>query len=150
MQGTRLAALTLTAASLGAATGCGGSAKERLTRSALITRADAICRRANDELHGFYKVRTWAEIPAAAAQFAKSEGQLSRELSHLKPPSSMANDWNVIVTSYRNLGEVILHAGQRAKTNPTPNVSLSSELFRIQHFRAMTAARYGFKYCSTY
>lgn len=78
-----------------AASGCGGStgSTKPLTRSELIARADAICRRINAQLNtiGIKSGKDYARLGAY-------EQAAVAEMRRLTPPTSMASGWEQVVS----------------------------------------------------
>jgi hypothetical protein len=150
MSHARLAALALAATTLAAA-GCGGSSSSNaLTHSQLVAKAEPICAQANSKLNSAMAVTDQIDVPSAAAEAATYEQQVSAELAKLIPPASMSNDWKVIVTSYKTVGNDLAKLGEAAKAKDKPNPALIIEFTNSQQRRASAATHEGLSECARY
>jgi hypothetical protein len=120
-----------------------------LSRTQIISRADAICRRLNAELDtAKSKISTQADIVHIAPQRAALEQSTLVLLSKLTPPASMAHDYQQILTDRQVLIEDLTKLGQDAAAN---NLSAEQPVFSssaaVVSQLAVTGQRDGFKYC---
>jgi hypothetical protein len=155
MSRRHLAALALVATTL-AASGCGGSAGSSgsLTRSELIARGDAICRRINAKLRAT-TVTSARDYARLAPPLAAYEQAAVAEMRKLTPPASMANGWNQVVSGAQMLADGTAKLGQYAqRSNPfqahqTPSVH-AAFVATAEGMRQMVAAaqREGFNDCA--
>ncbi|HEY5194642.1 MAG TPA: hypothetical protein VIJ39_12320 [Solirubrobacteraceae bacterium] len=177
MKGTRIAALALTATTL-AASGCGGSTKSSsstqsaavttpatqatsstqssstvaagpLTKAELITKADAICYAVNAK-RASNVLSSSQQITLAVQQLSAAEQNAASELTKLKPPTSMASDWQTILLNAQTAAEATAKLAIYAHTNPHrllgyPEYTI---LRKAQQQMNAIAARDGFKDCS--
>jgi hypothetical protein len=150
-----LAALALAATAL-TASGCGGSAgsTKPLTRSELIARGDAICRRINAKISTI-TVSSAQDYARLAPPLAAYEQTAVAEMRKLTPPASMANDWKQIVTGAQMLADGTAKLGEYAQTsNPfqahqTPSVHAAFVATTEGAKQIVTAAqREGFNDCA--
>jgi ABC-type dipeptide/oligopeptide/nickel transport system ATPase component len=146
MTRTRLAALALTGAALGAS-GCGKSAKP-LTRAQLIAKADVVCRRINRKLSSI-TIKSQQDIARVAPKLAAYEQEALTDLTKLVPPMALANDWKEIVAGAQTLADNVAKLGEYAKSNnikaARPLIASSS---KIQQRIQAIAKRDGFQDCS--
>jgi hypothetical protein len=94
--------LTLAALML-AASGCGTGGQTTLTSDELVARADAICKRAKAERHTLPRLTRYEDYGAVLARAGAMQQAAVAELEKLKPPSSLAKDWEQIVNVDRTL-----------------------------------------------
>lgn len=149
MSHARLAALAVAASAL-IASGCGGSSKSSthtessalagsttqqastsspkqastsskpLTRTQLIAKADAICKRVNARLASS-TAHNHQQIVRIAAQLAAFERTATGELMQLVPPAELATDWSQIVAGVRALADTTARYGEYAASNQLAN-----------------------------
>jgi hypothetical protein len=152
MSGTRLAALGLATTTL-AICGCGGSSEssgssKTLTREDLIAKANAICARVNARRASTH-YGALPEVARVAPQLAAYEQTAATELSKLAPPTSMANDWQQIVSSAQALAGYTFRIGDYARSK---KVAAAQPLFGlIQHSHrqlVLTATADGLTECA--
>ena len=156
MSRRRLPALSLTVAVL-MVSGCGGStgSSAALTRSELIARGDAICRRINAKIRAT-KVSTAQDYARVAPPLAAYEQTAVIEMRKLTPPASIANGWRQIVSGAQMLANGTTKLGEYAQTsNPfevahqTPSVHAAFAATTEGPKQMVTAAqRGGFKDCA--
>lgn len=148
MSRPRLAALALVVSML-AGSGCGGSASspKSLTRSDLIARADAICRRVNAKLTGtrIRSKRTFVEL-------AVYEHAAVTEMRKLIPPASMEKGWGQIVSGAQARADATANLGKYSLAEAfrgTP-ATRSAYTAGVEGARRMLAAaqREGLKDCA--
>jgi hypothetical protein len=114
---TTITPTTTTSSTTGPSSGSPGKA---LTAAALVARADAICRRLNDELVAAKdEIRTTQDIVRIAPQRVAVEQTALHELSKLTPPTAMAGAYEQTLASRRTLIEDTTKLGQYAATNNT-------------------------------
>jgi hypothetical protein len=157
----RLAVCVLASAAL-AASGCGSSksssndnsvsgttaSANRLTRSELIAKGDAICARVNQRVFS-NPARTTADLVRLTPRLSEYELAAAREMEKLNPPTSLLSDWQQIVAASKTLAEHTGELGEQvakkntvaARATLSTDATLQSELFAI-------AKRDGFKVCS--
>jgi hypothetical protein len=137
-----------------AASGCGGSTKtsasnepKTLTRNDLIAQADAICKRANDNLKtlSFTTAESYGNLLIKAGAY---EQTAVAQLGKLVPPAEMANDWKQIVGYDQTLGQYTVQLGEYIRSH---NTRAGREVFRASGavLKPMTtiAKTDGFKDC---
>jgi exosome complex RNA-binding protein Csl4 len=172
-----LAALALATTAL-AASGCGGSSSKtastaaaassgittqastqtaaktesgkQLTSAQLIAAGDVICARLNAQLEATH-IRANRELAVVLPQAAAHEQAAAAELAGLVPPTTMARDWQLVVTEMRRASEDSVKLGDYVRTKNirtgkgTPLVAeINVALQRV----GRTARRDGFKQCS--
>jgi hypothetical protein len=121
-----------------------------LTRSQLITRADAICKRRNTAIDAVKLAgATGADVARFASQSATLEQTAFLELGKLSPPSAMAAGWRAILAYDRTLLEAVLKLGEYGERNQTSRIAaLAHSTQRVKSELLAAAARDGFRYCS--
>lgn len=143
-----LATLAL-AASVLAAAGCGESAgsTKQLTRSELIVRGDALCRRINARL-----AATRIKSGKDNARLGAYEQAEVAEMRRLTPPASMASGWRQVVTGAQTLADATTKIGQyplEGYFQPRPAVRAAFIAAGAGTKQMVTAAqREGFKDCA--
>jgi hypothetical protein len=141
------AALGLVAV-LFATSGCGESAgsTKPLTRSELIARGDAICRRINAQLNAIRSAKDYARLGAY-------EQAAVVEMRRLTPPSSMASDWGQVVSGAQARADATAKIGtyppEGAFATRKPAVRAAYAAAGTGMQQMVTAARReGFKDCA--
>jgi hypothetical protein len=120
-----------------------------LTREQLIERADPICARVNARLKAT-SVTTFQEYAVKLPQLATAEQTEAAQLSQLKPPLSMREAWNRIVDSLREVAADTDKVAGYADARNTKSMRAVIERGNTSRERVTkTAARYGFKECSS-
>jgi hypothetical protein len=164
--GTRRSFVLITA--MIAVGGCGGSGKGArpqapatsrtassqaavvLSRAQLVEHADAICERLNVEFTAAKPARQSVhEIARLSPQRAMLEHDAVAELEKLKPPASIARDWQAIVAYRRTLANELAALGRYARLNDVlaiRRLAVSKERVHRKLRAAATAA--GFNSCS--
>ncbi len=152
MSRPRLAALVLVVTTL-AASGCGDSSgsSNSLTRSELIARADAICRRVNAKLASttISRPQDYARLLLPLAAYERAA---VAEMRKLIPPASVANGWQQVLAGAQTLADATAKLGESVKGNSlqgTPSTR-SASIAAAKGTQQMTAAarREGFKDCA--
>jgi hypothetical protein len=164
------------AAALLATTGCGGSGGARPTgstrrpagsatsrtvpaqshsssdpaaASALIAKADAICRRANHELAASPPHLEASQIARSAPRNAALETRAVAELAKLTPPASLALDFRQIIAYRRTLAGELIKLARSAKANDARGMqALAASKKQVHRKLSELATRNGFKDCS--
>lgn len=88
--------------------GCGSSAKPRLTRAQLTSRANAICRKVSSKLQaatGGKSISTPQQVHSLAAKLSDFEQTSLAELGELVPPPALEADWKRFVAGAQALAE---------------------------------------------
>jgi hypothetical protein len=162
-------ALTLVAAAL-AASGCGGSSKgtatatsasaasqtssaassKPLTRSELIARGDAICYRLNAK-RASLTINRPQDYERLVPPLATYELAAAAEMGRLTPPTSMARDWQQMVSGARTVAQATgrFHTYAEASTGKiarTIDLVLGKGIDELVH----AAKHAGFKDCSRF
>ncbi len=150
MAPTRLVALAL-AATIFAASGCGGANNKSsvsLTRTDLIIRADAICRRVNT-LHNSITITSQADEARVLQPLAVYERSALTSLDKLTPPTSMAGDWNEILANFRTLIDDTEKLAEAVKSNSLKqDQGLSETLNSTRKQINVIATHDGFQDCT--
>jgi len=129
------------------ASGCGGTSKSKpLSRAELTAKADAICRRVIPAVNWEHVAP--GDLPRLVNRLAALEEQAASELNALTPPSSMADEWRLIVDGFRLTGTEFRRIASDVKANlgAYPKLPLSN----AQHERALQANIDGIKDCAKY
>ena len=134
--------------------GCGSS--NELSRSELIAKADAICKRVNTAVAEAKLAPQ--NITQTAPGISTAELQASTELAKLNPPSSMAGNWKVIVAGFHETGLGMQKAAEAAKDSGAKSASPQSKalreaevvVFKGQQTRQRAAAQDGFIDCGRF
>jgi hypothetical protein len=118
-----------------------------LTRSELITKADAICYHANSKRDS---VKTRNEFVSYVTGMASIEKAAGAELGGLVPPASMSSDWGRIVTGTEELANILTRLAEYARSHKgePPQGSLYASATVTQERVLSTAKRDGFRDCS--
>ena len=112
----RASAVALAVAATGVA-GCGSSS--RLSRADFVQKANAICKRVNDQLAATGKVTSAADVQRVGPGVIAAERRGLSDLRALKPPADLAADWNRLLG---DLSQLTTDAGKllsAAKANDT-------------------------------
>jgi uncharacterized protein YcfL len=142
-------ALLLTAALL--IGGCGSSTSNSgSSTQQLIAKADAICKRVNARVAAANsKINNPQDFARIAPEIANYEQQALIQMRGLKAPSSLAQDWQLILSSAQKLAQNTATLSQYIKTNKLRSAPrLVTESKRLQQEMLLTAKRDGFKECS--
>jgi hypothetical protein len=153
----RRLAIFVAAATVLSLSGCGestGSSKP-LTRSALIARADLICRRLNTKLTITAAGGEGGGLAHLLLSQAAYEHAVVVAMRALTPPASMANGWGQMVSGAQTLADATVKLGEYEKAhsnalfNPSPT-SRATTTAMAEGTRQITAAagREGFKDCA--
>jgi hypothetical protein len=146
MSPTRLTALALTAATL-TASGCGSS--KALTSDELVAKADAICKRAQAERASLPTIKTRQDYGTVLSRAGAQQQAAVAELEKLKPPASLAEDWQQIVEVDRTLaGYTIVYGQDIAASNPRAARALLGTATSLQRSIATAAKRDGLNACA--
>jgi hypothetical protein len=119
-----------------------------LSRAALIARGDAVCSVANAKL-STSTARTQEDFARMLPQSSSYERTEAVELSKLVPPSSMAADWQHIITDLQKFSELSARAGEYAAVKDFPAalpIAISGN--KTQRDMVAIAKQDGFKVCS--
>lgn len=144
LRATVLALCTATAAA-----GCGSSSAPLLSKSDLISKGDAICKRVNDGIKNVGVANSAADIARVAPQVYALEQQGVNDLRKLKPPSSLAADWSFLLDKTQSLTDDANKIGAAANTNDQNTVqSFEAEAVSASAAATGTAAKLGFKDCA--
>jgi hypothetical protein len=128
--------------------GSGNKPSTRLTRAELIARADAICKRVV-ALRDSIVITSPADEARILPPFAAYQLSAVAALAKLDPPSSMAGDWNAILTSFRTLADDTEKVAKAAQSNSLQQMqSLSLPLNDVRRRITVIAARSGLQSCS--
>jgi hypothetical protein len=122
----------------------------------VIAKADAICRRYNEQIAASKVQSTQAraevfmkEITQVIPAHAALEMKAIAELARLKPPASLARDWKSILTYRRILANELLALIGAAKRKDAKAISVLAVSKKREHeLLAAVAARDGFKDCA--
>ena len=101
---SRASLVALTLGTIALVAGGGGSSKMGstsgggLSSSVLVARGDAICARVHAAYHAHGYIST-GSIAARAPIVSRDEQAAAREMRELKPPASLAHDWNTIISA---------------------------------------------------
>jgi hypothetical protein len=125
----------------------GNGSGKPLSASQLVVKADAICAQLNIELNKD-RVRTEQDIVRVVPHRVTIEQAALAELSKLRPPISLARDYQQMLATRRTLIEDTSRLGSdaAAKDSQAVQVAFSSGTALIRQM-AVTARRDGFKYC---
>ena len=119
-----------------------------LSHATLISKGDAICTRANAKL-STSTARTQEDFARLLPQSASYERTEASELSKLVPPSSLAPDWQHIITDLQKFSELSSRAGEYAAVkNFQAALPLAVAGNKAQQDMVTIAKRDGFKVCS--
>jgi hypothetical protein len=177
MLSVRLTALAAVAATL-AVSGCGKSASTTTTTTSaantqtatgqtsteaakpvsstpissaeLISKANSICRRVAAR-RASNRAETREQIAQVASELASFERGISAELATLAPPTSLANDWQQILTGARTLASDTAKVGEYARANQlqTPAVAgIIADRAKVEHQLLVIAKHDGFTDCA--
>ncbi len=119
-----------------------------LSKSRLVAGADAICKRLSLELDASNKLRTQQDVIRAVQHRTAIEKAALVELSKLVPPTSLAKDYQKLLSARQTVIEDIKKLGEdvEAKNSSAEGpVYVSSGIVLRQ--MAATAKHSGFKYC---
>jgi hypothetical protein len=149
MPSTKVAFSTLAlivAIAMAALSGCSGSSTSKpLTRAELTAKANAICRRVIAQVD-WSKV-TPADLPRTVDRLAALEEQAGHELEKLTPPTSIADEWQLIVDGFKLTGPEFKQIARSAgRVGPGYAIPLSN----AQHERALGANEIGITECAKY
>jgi hypothetical protein len=148
MSRTRLVALAL-AASVLATSGCGssGNSSKPLTRSELIAKANAICRRVYIRRVAL-KITKQQDYARIEPQLAAYELAALAEMRKLTPPASMTSDWQQIIAGAQIIADLTKKFGEYAKAHELGRTrTLYSMAAKVPPSLA-TAKRDGFSDCA--
>lgn len=144
--------LKTTLLALGAATavaGCGSSSSSTLSKSALIAKGDAICKRVNDGIKNVGATNTAADVAKVAPKVHALEQQGVNDLRKLKPPNSLAADFSSFVNKTQVLTDDATKIGAAAKTNDQKTAqAVSTEALSASAAATGSATKLGFKDCA--
>ncbi len=118
-----------------------------LTRSALITKADAICTRTNMEIKSI-SVGNLTEFKRELSQAAIYYSAETNKLIKLVPPASLAHDWLTLIKSAQLFSEYIRLAGYDGQTGQNIIPAVRSYEQARQPMAAV-AQHDGLKSCAT-
>jgi hypothetical protein len=121
-----------------------------LTRSKLIARADAICKRRNTAIDAVKLAGlTAADVARFASQSAALEQTALLELGKLSPPPAMTARWRAILAYDRKLLAAVLKLGEYGERHQTARINaLARSTQRVKRELIAAAAHDGFRYCS--
>lgn len=151
-----LAALGLAATVLATA-GCGGSGQSggaastaALTRSELLTKAEAICKRVGAERAATLShLVSYRDYGALVPRMARYETAAAAELAKLQPPASLAADWAQIVAADRSLTNYLLPYGRDVASRDRHDAGvIARAVIRIQRPMIATVKRDGISDCA--
>jgi hypothetical protein len=143
------------------AAGCGeGRSNDRSTESTnpanvtlskeqLIAKADAICRRMNDEFAADEpRDQGVTETARITPHRAVLEQRVVSELDELKPPRAFAGQLQRVISTRRTLAEELAAVGRDAKAGDTAAVrKLAASKAKLHHELRAFATAAGFKVC---
>lgn len=120
-----------------------------LTQRQLIARADPICARMNAKLKSTV-VSTLQDYATKLPPLAAAQQAEAAQLAKLTPPASMTRDWSRIVHSLSAVASNMVKVARYADARNTRRFRTTVEQSTETRQRLIkTAARYGFKDCST-
>ena len=156
--------LALAAGGIAVLTGCGGSSRVMATGAAastrpsgssaasqLIARADAVCKRLNNEIAATPPGMQDSPLKLSrnALQHAALERKAVSDLSRLTPPASLAHDWAQILADTRRLAAELTTLGRYWKLDEKQRISaLGASKKHIHTELSAIASHDGFKDCS--
>ncbi|HEY5194245.1 MAG TPA: hypothetical protein VIJ39_10295 [Solirubrobacteraceae bacterium] len=122
-----------------------------LAASQLVAKADSICARLNTELAAAKDVvQNQEDVVRVAAQRGALEQRAIAELSKLTPPSSIAKDYEQIVTARQALLEQTKKLGEEAAAgNVSAEAPVSAATTSVVREMGEAAQRSGFGACGT-
>ena len=120
------------------------------SRPQLIARADAICARRNTAIDAVKLPGTKPkDIESFAARSTVLEQTAFLELGRLRPPASMARDWQQILADSRTLLEYVVKLDEYGEYNEIRLIpALAHSTQTVKHRLQVTATHAGFKHCS--
>jgi len=117
-----------------------------LTRSELVTKANQMCYRLNAR-RATTTISRQQDFETLVPSLAAYESTVAEEMGQLKPPPSMAHDWQLIVGNAHAIAEITgsLHTYAQAATKSKAQVTV---LQRSIQQMTSAAKRAGLKECS--
>lgn len=159
---TRLGAFALVALAV-ALTGCGdaktsgaaaGSSSappiktERLTKSELISRADAICKDMQEQIKAVPPPENIAGLADALAKQIEISQPAIKQLLTLNPPADIADTYDSWTTKMQELHEMTIRARSAAKDGPSGEIGkIVTEGGKIDQQANALGTKLGFKVC---
>src|SRR3984957_2519944 len=136
---------------------CGGSSSTTLTRAELVSHADPICKQvstrrtaANEELRkaGATSAKGLALLARVAPGVAAFEHQAIDRLRTLKPPTTLTNDWQQLLSGMQTLADDAGQIGEEAKAKKLKKIeAITSSGRSVRQQLTTIADRDGFVYC---
>jgi hypothetical protein len=124
------------------------TAGKPLAHTALVAKADAICRHLNMQA-ATISIKSPQDIARTAPQLAIYYRTALTDLRKLTPPAAIAGDWKAIVADVQTLANEIVTVGKYAADNdPASMTRVDKNVTNVQRHRFAIAKRDGFKDCA--
>jgi len=128
--------------------GC-GSSSSALSKSDLIAKGDAICKRVSGAIKSAGPTSTAADVAKLAPKVHGIEQQGVNDLRKLKPPSSLASDWSLFLSKVQVLTDDATKIGIAAKSNDQNAAqTIAAEASSASTAVTRTASKLGFTDCA--
>ncbi|MGI8557746.1 MAG: hypothetical protein ACR2ND_05480 [Solirubrobacteraceae bacterium] len=132
-----------------AAAGCGSSSTSPLSKSELVAKGDAICKRVNDGIRNVGPTNTAADVAKVAPKVYALEQQGVNDLRKLTPPGAVASDYTSFLDKTQVLTDDANKIGAAAKTNDKKTAqTIASEAASASASATSSASKLGFKDCA--
>lgn len=129
-----------------------GSAKPvtpALTKSELVTKADAICQDMQDELDDVPSPESLSDLAAAYGTAFDASASALKDLNSLTPPADLEGDYNSWTDKLEEMNELTAEIRDAAKSGSQSKVDeISSSMGAIDSEANKVGKQLGFKVCA--
>jgi hypothetical protein len=124
--------------------GCGGG----LSKSELVAKGDAICKRVNDQVAKEPEPKTAKDLQALADKTVEISNPAIDDMEALEPPSELEKDFDAFVASLKQQRDLTKKIGDAAGAGDTAEIQkLGADAQKAQDEYRRLSNKIGFKEC---
>jgi hypothetical protein len=124
--------------------GCGGG----LSKSELVAKGDAICKRVNDQVAKEPEPKTAKDLQALADKTVEISNPAIDDMEALEPPSELETDFDAFVASLKKQRDLTKQIGDAAGAGDTAEIQkLGADAQKAQDEYRRLSDKIGFKEC---
>jgi hypothetical protein len=123
---------------------CGGG----LSEDELVSKADAICKRVNDEIAKEPEPKTAEDVQALAKRTVELSDPAIDDMEALEPPGELEKDFDAFVASLKKQRDLTKQIGEAAAAGDAEKIQqLGAEAGKAQEDYRKLSGKIGFKEC---
>ena len=124
--------------------GCGGG----LSKSELVSKGDAICKRVNDQVAKEPEPKTAKDLQALAEKTVEISDPAIDDMEALEPPDELKKDFDAFVASLKKQRDLTKEIGDAAGAGDTAKIQqLGADAQKAQEEYRTLAGKLDFKEC---